>query len=121
MTVFCGLIGTPYVPDCTDCIMFLEDVGINGIEMSMHLNKMDLSGMLDSLAGIVFGQFIDRAERMDEDFALEDVIVRKLGNRLPCIFGMNFSHGSTSAAIPLGVDTVMDAEDCSVSFGNPFE
>ena len=121
LTIFAGLIGTPYIPDCTGAILFFEDVHAGGYEASTALNHLELSGILDKAVGVVFGEFNKRVDRGDQDLCIEDVIVRKFANRMPCIFGMNFSHGATCATIPIGCNAVMDAEARSVSFDNPFE
>jgi muramoyltetrapeptide carboxypeptidase len=120
LTIFCGLIGTPYIPDCTGAILFFEDVHAGGYEVCTNLNRLELSGILDRAAGIVFGEFCKVVNRGDQDICIEDVIVRKLRDRLPCIYGMNFSHGQTCAPLPIGCDAMIDAEDRRVAFRNPF-
>ena len=120
MTLFTGLIGTPYIPDCTGAILFFEDTHAGGYEASTNISRLELSGVLDKAAGVVFGEFTEKINRGDQDMCIEDVIVRKFRDKMPCIYGMNFSHGSTCACIPLGCEAIMNAEDGSVEFGNPF-
>jgi len=120
MTLFTALLGTPFMPDVTGCVLFFEDVHANGYEVSMNLNQLDLGGVLDKCAGVVFGDFEKQPDRGDQDFTIEDVVVRMFRDRLPCVFGFNFSHGDTVGTIPLGCETVLDADNCVVSFGNPF-
>jgi muramoyltetrapeptide carboxypeptidase len=108
------------MPDVNGAILFLEDIYAGGHEVSEMLNHMELAGILDSISGIVFGEFCKLPERDCQDMTVEDVIVRKIRDKVPCIYGMNFSHGETVATIPLGVETIINAEECFVSFGNPF-
>jgi muramoyltetrapeptide carboxypeptidase len=120
LTIFTGLIGTPYLPDCTGAILFFEDTHAGGYEVSTNITRLELSGILSRAKGVVFGEFAKKVERGDQDMCIEDVIYRKFNNVMPCIYGMNFSHGKTCAVIPLGCKAVMDADNRSVSFGNPF-
>lgn len=120
MTLFCSLIGTPYFPDVDKCVLFFEDVYAGGYEVSMNLNRLELAGILDKISGIVFGEFLKQPSRSDKDFSVEDVLVERFRERIPCIYGMNFSHGATVATIPLGVDCILDADNCDVKFDNPF-
>jgi len=120
MTLFCSLLGTPFMPDTKGAILFFEDVHASGYEVSMNLNRLELAGVLDEVEGVVFGDFEKVPDRGDQDFTIEDVVVQMFRGRLPCIYGLNFSHGDTVATIPLGVEAVLDCEDCTVAFGNPF-
>ena len=120
MTLFTGLVGTPYIPDCTGAILFFEDTHAGGYEVSTNISRLELSGVLDKAAGVVFGEFTEKINRGDQDMCIEDAIVRKFRDKMPCIYGMNFSHGQTCAIIPLGTQATMDAENRSVVFGNPF-
>jgi len=120
LTIFSCLVGTPYMPDCRGAVLFFEDVHAGGYEVAMAIGRLELSGILDQAAGVVFGEFCKIPDRSSEDLAIEDVIVRKFRDRMPCIYGMNFSHGQTCASIPLGCDCVVDAEARSVMFSNPF-
>ena len=121
LTVFSGLIGTPYMPDCDGAVLFFEDIHAGGYEVSQCLNHLDLAGILGRASGVVFGEFCKKIDRGDQDICIEDVIVRKFANRVPCAFGVNFSHGATCATIPLGCEVSLDAENRIVSFGNPFQ
>jgi len=120
LTLFTALIGTPFLPELEGAILFLEDTQAGGYEVSACLNQLELAGVFEKVGGVVFGEFVERPERQDSDVSVEDVVVRFFEDKLPCVFGMNFSHGETVANVPLGVETSLDAESCMVMFGNPF-
>ena len=121
LTLFSALAGTPFMPDCEGAILFLEDIWAGGFEVSLSLNRLELTGILDQINGVVFGEFMKQPQRGVGDMTIEDIIVSKFRDRCPCLYGFNFSHGELVANIPLGVDTVLDADNMIVSFDNPFK
>lgn len=120
LTLFTSLLGTPYFPDVEDSILFFEDIYSGGWEVSICLNQLDLAGVFEKAKGVVLGNFEKPIKRADQDLCVEDVCVRFFRDRLPCVYGMPFSHGKIAGTIPLGVNTLLDAENCSVLFDNPF-
>jgi len=120
LTLFTALTGTPFMPNVDGAILFFEDIHTGGFEVSLCLNQLELAGVFDSVAGVVFGEFCKVPDRGDGDLPIEDVVVRFFKKRVPCVMGMNFSHGHTVATIPLGADVLLDAEKGIVDFGNPF-
>ena len=120
LTLFSSLVGTPYMPDLDGAVLFFEDIHASGYEVALMLNQLELAGVFDKVVGVVFGEFCKVPKRGAEDKTIDDVIVDFFTANLPCVFGMNFSHGDTTAVLPLGVDTLVDAEQCLVAFGDPF-
>ncbi len=121
LTVFTALVGTPYIPDIEGAVLFFEDIYAGGYEVSMALNHLDLAGIFDKASAVVFGNFEKIPNRDSQDMTIEDVIVKKFADRMPCVYGLNFSHGDLVATIPLGVDVVVDCEQRLINFGNPYE
>src|SRR3546814_7949718 len=60
LTVLAALVGTPYLPDFDGAILFLEDVDEAEYRIDRMLTQLALSGVLRRVAGVVFGQCIDR-------------------------------------------------------------
>ncbi|HUU86998.1 MAG TPA: LD-carboxypeptidase [Candidatus Glassbacteria bacterium] len=115
------LIGTPYMPDSTGAILFIEDTHESGYEISKLLSHLKLAEILDKLSGIVVGRFTAQKDASSADVpSIEQVIVEHLQDGPPCIFGLNFSHITSSATIPIGAETTVDANKLQVTFGNPF-
>ena len=59
LTVLTALMGTPYLPDFTGAILFLEDVDEAEYRIDRMLTQLALGGVLGKVAGIVFGQCTD--------------------------------------------------------------
>lgn len=120
LTLFTSLLGTPYLPDLSGSILFLEDTQSAGWELSICLNSMFLAGVFDIVEGVVLGEFTEQPDRSDGDLAVEDVLARFFRDMCPCVCGFPFSHGEYSAVIPLGTEVEVDADRREVYFGNPF-
>ncbi len=120
LSTFCGLLGTKYLPECKDKIIFFEDIHEGGYNVEVFLTQLKLAGILSLAKGVVFGEFIDVEKKVNPlDPDIEEVIVRFFQNGPACIFGLNFSHGETTAAIPIGIETKLDATEGKVYFGKP--
>lgn len=117
LETLCTLLGTPFMPDVDGAILFLEDTHKGGEEISRLFLHLQLAGVLDRVAGIVVGEFVDVPDKDDPKVpAIEDVLVEYLGHGVPCSVGYSFSHGSYTIPIPVGAHTVMDADTGVISF-----
>ncbi len=94
-----ALIGTPYEPDFTETILFLEDVDEPLYRIDRMLTQLRLAGKLEKVKGIVFGDFVG-------DFDLADllkVIEDRTGDLgIPVVYGYPFGHGEHFVTIPIG-------------------
>ncbi len=59
LTIVASLVGTPYMPDFSGAILFLEDVDEAEYRIDRMLTQMAAAGILGKLAGVVFGQCTD--------------------------------------------------------------
>lgn len=105
LSVFCSLIGTPYLPDPHGKILFLEDINeeLNRIDrMLWHLRT---ALPFENLAGILFGQFTSCQDtgKRPFGFTLEDILREKTAG-LTCPVAMNaaFGHGEDLFPLPIG-------------------
>lgn len=116
---FVHLLGTEYFPDVKGGILFIEDVHKDGSALSRQFLHLKLAGVLDKVAGVVIGEFVDFMKSLDRDHpspAVEDVIQEYFSDGPPCVYGYSFSHGPMTIPIPIGSDCVMDADTGMVSF-----
>ena len=122
LTTFATLIGTPYLPYVEGAILFIEDTKESGYEISRLLSHLRLAEILEKVAGVVVGRFTAQQEPETSDIpSIEQVIVEFLQDGPPCVFGMNFSHITSAATIPIGTQATINANRLEVSFNNPFE
>ena len=111
LTLLQCLIGTPYFPDMSGAILFLEDVGEDLYRVDRMLSHLRLVGALQRLAGVVIGRFTD-LERASPDGALgfDQVMahfLRPLG--IPAAYGFPIGHIEEQWTLPLGVKARLDA------------
>lgn len=110
---FTRLIGTPHFPEIDGAILFLEDVHRSTESLGREFLHMKLAGILDRVAGIVIGEFLDTAS---DEPNIEDVIQEYFADGPPCVYGYPFSHGPVVAPIPIGAQCNLDADSGLISF-----
>ena len=105
------LTGTPYLPDLSGAILFLEDVGEAVYSIDRMLTQLWLSGNLQKAVGIVFGKFTEpRPSEYAQNRLQEDVLaerVRALG--VPAVMGLMIGHVGDQTTLPLGCLAELDA------------
>ena len=122
LTVATHLLGTPHLPALAGAILVLEDVGEAPYRLDRMLTHWRLSGGLQQLAGLAFGQFSDCDDRDDSGaeptggpdprrFNVEQVLRERSGDLgIPVVAGLSVGHISGNAALPLGVLARLDGE-----------
>ncbi|MEO0406808.1 MAG: LD-carboxypeptidase [Cyanobacteria bacterium P01_A01_bin.135] len=109
LSVLVGILGSPYMPDLTGAILFLEDVGEAVYRVDRMLTQMKLARTLDGLAGIVFGQ-CTRCSAENGSLTLDQVLrdhLQPLG--IPAWSGALLGHVEPILTVPIGGEVVMDA------------
>ena len=57
LEVFSRLLGTPFLPDLTGAILFLEDLGERPYRVDRLITHLDSAGVFSAVAGVVVGDF----------------------------------------------------------------
>jgi muramoyltetrapeptide carboxypeptidase len=113
LALLAALAGTPYAPDYDDAILVLEDVGEATYRIDRMLRQLILSGALERVAGIAFGQFTDGTDPIDvASRPLVDVL-REAGEAagVPTLAGIPLGHVNDQWTIPLGASAELDADE----------
>jgi muramoyltetrapeptide carboxypeptidase len=121
LTLLQCLIGTPWFPDLTGAILFLEDVGEHLYRVDRALAHLRTIGALQRLAGIVVGRFTDlvRAGR-DGALGFDEILTTYLGPlNVPVAFGFPIGHIEEQWTLPLGVRARFDADAGEVELLEP--
>ena len=105
------LVGTPYFPDLSGAILFLEDVGEAVYSMDRMLTQLWLSGDLQKAAGVVFGKFTEhRPSEWIQNRLQEDVLAERVrALRLPAVSGLMIGHVEDQTIVPTGCLAELDA------------
>jgi muramoyltetrapeptide carboxypeptidase len=111
------LLGTPYQPDFSGCLLFLEEVGEAPYRIDRMLTQMGLAGCFDGLAGLVVGQFTDCGSWEE----IRAIIVERLTPYgIPAAAGLTAGHGAPNLALPLGATATLYVEAQSLIYNQPF-
>ena len=102
-------IGTPYEIDTTDAILFLEEVRDPMSFVDERLVHIRAAGLLDNVAGIIFGQLsLDRSEEDEfEDFLLD--LISDLD--VPVLMDFPAGHENPNLTIPFGTEVELVVEE----------
>lgn len=112
LALLAALCGTPYAPSLANGILVIEDVGEPAYRIDRMLTQLRLSGELEQVAGIAFGQF---TQVPNDDSSLGrsiDQILQEAADRLavPCMAGIPMGHCDAQWTIPLGAMAELDAD-----------
>ena len=112
LTVFTTIIGSGYLPDFKDCILFLEDVEEAPYSLDRMFTQMKLAGILGQAKGVVWGTCDGCSP--GEGFGsltIPDVLddhLKPLG--VPAYSGAMIGHVDRQFTLPLGVQVELDAD-----------
>ena len=119
LSLVCHLMGTPWEPDFSGRILFLEDVHEVPYRVDRMLTQLRLAGALDKVAGIAFGKFTE-AETSNNTFSMEQVLrERTAGLGVPVIRGLMIGHVEDQAVIPVGAMARLDADSATLTLLDP--
>jgi len=102
------LVGTPYLPEVVQGVLFLEDTHEHPYRIERLLSQLLWSGILQKQAAVVLGQFSHyKPVPHDRGFKL-DTVVAWLRARLqpfgvPVLTGLPFGHVPTKVVLPFGM------------------
>ena len=122
LTIISTLLGTPWMPDMTGGVLFLEDVNEAVYRVDRMLQQLKLAGVLDNLAGVVFGQCTrcDPEEGEQSGFTLDDIIHHHLGSLgKPAFTGANIGHVRNQLCLPHGSMVELDADARTIRLIEP--
>jgi len=122
LSLVCHLVGTPYSPDYSGAILFLEDVGEKPYKIDRYLAHLKQAGVFDQINGLILGDFIDcEADEDEVSFQLDEILDEYFaGVSYPVIRNFPYGHGDLKFSMPVGVKTTLDTENRELSFANPF-
>ena len=112
LTVLTALAGSPYLPDFSGKILFLEDVSEAPYRVDRMFSTLKLMGALDKVAGVIFGECTDckpgdgygslTLEQIFDDY------ITPLG--IPAYRGAMIGHIREQFIVPVGGKVELDAD-----------
>jgi muramoyltetrapeptide carboxypeptidase len=113
LSMLVASLGTQHEIRTAGTILFIEDVATKPYQIDRMLMQLKLAGKLNEVRGMIFGEMIDCQQGPDQDYTLEDVILRIVEDlRIPVAFGLRSGHVSrANITLPIGVRARLTVDD----------
>jgi muramoyltetrapeptide carboxypeptidase len=110
LSMLAASLGTPYEIHTEGTILFIEDVAAKPYQIDRMLMQLKLAGKLADVCGIVFGEMLECVQNNDQDYTLEEVVLRLVGDLgVPVAYGLRSGHVSRrNITLPLGVRAALN-------------
>ena len=115
LTVLTSMMGSDYLPDWNESILFLEDIGEDVYRIDRMLTQLKLNGILNKISGFIFGRCTSCEPGNKYSLSLEQVLkdhIQVLG--VPSYYGSMIGHIDNMFTLPIGISAKMDAESGSI-------
>lgn len=105
LSILVASLGTPFEIRPEGTILFLEDVAAKPYQVDRMLMQLKLGGHLDAVRGIIFGEMPDCSQAANQDYTLQEVTTRIVGDLgVPVAYGVRSGHVSSgNITLPFGV------------------
>jgi muramoyltetrapeptide carboxypeptidase len=106
LSILVASLGTPYEIKTAGTILFLEDIAAKPFQVDRMLMQLKLAGLFDNVRGIVFGEMLDCVQSANQEYTLQQVITRIVGDLgVPVAYGVRSGHVSKeNITLPFGVN-----------------
>jgi len=117
LTVFSSIMGTPFVPDLKEKILFFEDIGEKPYRIDRYLAQLRAAGVLDSIKAIMLGQFCDcDPENGKPSFTLDEIFHDYFDKlNIPVLMNLPSGHIPRQWTLPMGATYKIDGKTISVT------
>jgi len=105
LSILVAALGTPYDIRTAGTILFVEDIAAKPYQIDRMVMQLKLAGKLKDVRGIIFGEMLDCQQGPTQDYSLEEVVLRVVGDLgIPVAFGLRSGHVSrANITLPIGV------------------
>lgn len=110
------LIGTPFEPDFSGHLLFLEDIREAPYRIDRMLTQMKMAGKLSRISGLLLGRFLECGS-MEQVHAVVENICKDLD--IPVLAQIPAGHGQPNVILPMGVEATLDADAGILRYHEP--
>jgi muramoyltetrapeptide carboxypeptidase len=112
LAVLAGVTGTPFEIETAGRILFLEDISERLYRIDRYLSQLRLAGKLDSLAGVLLGEFnYEEGEQAESEPAIDRLFQEYFAPlEIPVLAGFPAGHGQFNLTLPMGAIVAIDAD-----------
>jgi muramoyltetrapeptide carboxypeptidase len=117
LSILVASLGTPDEIKTAGTILFLEDVAAKPFQVDRMLMQLKLGGHLRNVRGIVFGEMLDCRQTAHQDYTLQEVVMRVVGDlRIPIAYGVHSGHVTLgNITLPFGVRASLTVQNKNVA------
>jgi len=114
LSLVTALLGTRHSPEYRNAILLLEDVNEPAYRVDRMLTQLKLAGILDAVAGVVLGHFLDSGG-IDVTPEIEPIVMELTAqNNMPVISGFPHGHTLPNVTVPIGMTVELDTSGPSL-------
>jgi len=110
LTCLTHLLGTPYAPDLTGALLFLEEKNEAPYRIDRMLVHLAHAGVLGNVRGVVCGSFTGCGDPEEIRTLLKEHV---LPYQIPVVVDLPFGHGPLNQVLPLGASYCLDTKSLS--------
>lgn len=116
LSVLTAMLGSNYLTDWQQSILFVEEVGEDIYRIDRMLTQLKLAGILNQISGFIFGQCTNcKADNPLESLTLSQVFRDHLQPlNIPAWSGSMIGHIEDKFTLPLGVQVEVDASQGTI-------
>ena len=118
------LLGSEYMPSLDNCILFIEEIGMQIHNIEALLNQLIMSHSLQNIAALIIGQLVDCVETdYNARDSWQEMVLRTFeGYEFPIVSNIPLGHTNDKITIPLGCIVHVDiSRTCIQLLESPFE
>ena len=110
LTNICSMIGSGYLPDFKDSILFLEDCNEEPYKIDRLLTQLQNAKIFNKVNGIIFSSFYSCKFKNQKE--IMNLIKDKTSNlKIPIIYNFPIGHGKNNFAVSIGMRVMLDADN----------
>ncbi len=121
LSVLATIIGSSYVPDMSNHVLFLEDTKEAPYRIDRMITQLQLAGILGRVRAVIWGTCFECDPGQGfGSLTIEDVLhdhVTRLG--VPAWYGAMIGHVDKQFTLPIGVEVEVDAERGTIRMLEP--
>src|SRR5208283_4174622 len=113
LSMLAASLGTQHEIRTAGAILFMEDIAAKPYQIDRMLMQLKLAGKFKDVQAIVFGEMLDCRQSPDQDYTLEEVVLRVVSDlQIPVAFGLRSGHVSrANITLPIGVKASLEVSD----------
>ena len=117
LSMLVASLGTPYEIETAGTVLFIEDVATRPYQIDRMLMQLKLAGKLKGVRGIVVGEMLDCVQNQNQNYTLEEVVLRVVGDlKVPVAYGLRSGHVSHgNVTLPIGVRAALNVKSGEAS------